>query len=188
MRLRNLLERLGGRGAPERQSGRDHLIEDHAQAEDVATFVDIAAQCLLRAHVMQGAENQSWAGHGNGRLILGRRFRRAAHFRQSEIHDLRLAARREHDIPRLDVAMHDTAGVGLLQRPGHLNSDFQKLRHFERLPVNLLGQRSSLNQLHGDVVNTVSLSDFINRSYIRVLKSGGRLGLTHEAAQLLGIA
>ena len=47
--------------------------------------------------------------------------------RESEIQHLQLSARRDDDVLRLDVAMNDAGGVGLLQRLRRLDAD---VHHF----------------------------------------------------------
>ena len=46
-----------------------------------------------------------------------------AHLGQPEIQHGDVAARRDHDVGRLDVAVHDAFGMRRIERVGHLNGD-----------------------------------------------------------------
>ncbi len=51
---------------------------------------------------------------------------------QAEIENLGLAALRDEDVGRLDVAMYDPAGVCRVERVGDLDGDIEQLVDFER--------------------------------------------------------
>src|SRR5262249_30739605 len=87
---------LAGLGR-ERRLPRQHLVEHHAQREQVAARVDPRAAQLLGRHVERRAE----------RLARLRERGAARVERDAEIRDLRLAGAAEQDVGGLEVAVDD---------------------------------------------------------------------------------
>ena len=99
------------RRAAERQLAGQQLVEDHAEAVDVGAAVDLVrlAAGLLGAHVGGRAQHLALERHRDlARVALG----------QAEVHDVRAARRRRHDVRRLDVAMDHALLVGVVQGVG----------------------------------------------------------------------
>ena len=120
----------GSRIALEGITPREHLVEDHAEREDVAAMVCQQTLRLFRRHVRGGAQNDA------GLCCVdteGRRVREGgtSHgvphgFRQPEIEHLDRTVRAELDVRRLQVTMDDSLLVGRLQGIDDLPRDRQR--------------------------------------------------------------
>ena len=101
----DLLEDLGMRVALERLATGQELIEHDAQAEDVRTAVDPVplAPGLLGAHVGRGADELALLAA----IVVPQR--------QPEVSHPRLALEIDEDVGRLDVAVDQAPGVGMVQ-------------------------------------------------------------------------
>ena len=107
----------------EREPPREHPVEDHAERVDVARGSDRLAGGLLGGHVR---------GRPDERPLLGERVG-AAHPRDSEVGDLRVAFLVEDDVHRLQVAVHEAAVVGVREACGDLARDRLCAHVVERL-------------------------------------------------------
>src|SRR5438067_924001 len=88
----------------------DEEVKRAAQAVNIGTNVGVACVVgLLWGHVIRRAHDRAVGGQS------GRWYQLAGHARQSEIKDLHLPLRREHQVLRLDVAMDHAAFVRMLQ-------------------------------------------------------------------------
>jgi hypothetical protein len=95
---------------------RRHLVEEHAQAEDVRPVVHHRRpRRLLGARVAHRAVGHSDLGH---RVVEAGRRRlpvftgKGLHLGQPEVQHLGLALGGDDDVRRLEVAVHDAVGVG----------------------------------------------------------------------------
>ena len=135
----------GGVGvARERPLAAEQLVRHHARREDVGALVDRLARRLLGRHVGRRAQDRADHRH------LGRGL--AAAPREPEVHDLDRAVGREHQVRRLDVAMHDAVAVRVLQAAAEIVEHEQ--RHLERgraVRRDPLLQVHALDEFHGDV-------------------------------------
>ncbi len=102
--------------AAERPLAGQHLVEDHAQAVDVAAGVDVVrlAARLFGRHVGRRAHDLAVRRH---RLAVG------VALGEAEVGDVRPALAVEEDVRRLDVAVDDAVVVGVLQGVGHLGDE-----------------------------------------------------------------
>src|SRR6185437_3413179 len=99
----------------------EHRVYHASEAVDVAPAVDLrAARRLFRAHVGGRADHDA-----RGREGLERRDRHGAGDPEVGYDG---AARREHDVFRLDVAMHYAVAVGVPQGIGDLARDADRVR------------------------------------------------------------
>ena len=62
------------------------------------------------------------------------------HLRQAKVENLGLPSRRDENVGRLDIAVHDAFGVSGFQSVGNLNSEGQQLLHLHHLAPQELGQ------------------------------------------------
>ena len=113
------------------------LVYHHAQGENVAAGIERFAPRLFRRHIGNGAYRRAragkqvvakWARQG-GVSVVSAPVTRIALFDlgQAEVQDLDLAAGRQEDVGRLDVAMKDAFAMGRIQRIGCLHSQVQQL-------------------------------------------------------------
>ena len=101
---------------------------------------------------------------------------------QAKIQNLRLSAIRDEDVRWLDVPMDDPGGMSGIQGVGELRAQFQDFVAFEAP----LFQKScleclSLDQFHHDEGLTFVLADFVNRTDVGMIESGGGAGLPFES-------
>ena len=123
----DLLHDLGVRVAPERPPAGQQLVEDDAQAEDVRAAIDPVplAPGLLGAHV---GRRPGEPGSLAEVLVLQR---------QPEVGHERLARGVEQDVGRLDVAVDQAPGVGVVQGLG------DRRHQLGRLPERRAGPAAS---------------------------------------------
>jgi hypothetical protein len=134
VRLEHLADRLH---RPWHRVG-EQAVKDESQAVDVGGGDDRAAGEPLRGQV----------GRGTPEDVGGLRVARDGG--DAEVHDLR-AGRGEHDVARLDVAVHHPAHVRRGQRGRDLRADQQRGRYRQRPGREPLRQRGAVDQLHDHV-------------------------------------
>ena len=87
----------------------------------------------------------------------------------------------EQDVPRLDVAVHHPARVGVGQRVGHLAGERQGIGDRKRPSRSQsLAQRLALDVGHDVVEQAVGLAGIVQRKDVRVGEPGGDLDLAEE--------
>ena len=112
-------------------------------------------------------------------------------FRKSPVHDLHLAERADHDVGRLEVAMHDAAGVGVGHRLAHLLEGGDEPpavgRRVGPRPQQLL-ESFPLDELHGQIRPAVGQgAEVVDGGDVRVLEQAGDPRLVDEPAGGVGI-
>ncbi len=171
-----------GRVAVEDQLTGDHLEEHHPDRVEVGAGVHRLAQRLLGREVLRGADHHAGLGHRGDPAL-----QRAG---DAEVHDLDVALAVEHDVPGLDVTVHQAHVVRGLQRVQHTDGDPQRLldRHRAVLADRLVDgvpQALAVDQLHHDVRRAGAvlgdvLAAVVDGDDVRVLQPGHRLGLAAE--------
>src|SRR5581483_6017128 len=98
-----------------------HLVQDHAQGENVGAPVERLRANLLGRHVGDGPHNSPGAGkrplHRTGFIVIADRRR---NLRNAEVEYLGAAVRSDEDIGRLDIPVHDSSPVRGVERAGDL--------------------------------------------------------------------
>ena len=191
------MHRLDGGVRDERTVPRHGFVQDATEREDVRTVIDGFPLHLLGRHV-PGRPDQ---GPRPGGVVQLRR--RARHLgvgvplfgelRKPEIEHLREAVARHHDVPGLQIPMHDPGGVRLREPLGGLGEiteegpDIGLLVMDERregLPVDQLHR----HELHGGRIRIALpsfgaddvLADLVDRHDVRVAERRRGLGLEDE--------
>ena len=99
----------------EGQLSRQRFVEEHTEAVDVGRRPHVLTGYLFRRHIGRSPHQNAALGQAN--------LRRRLPPRQPEIHDDRLTSAIDHDIGRLQIAMHHAAAMRFLegagQFPGH---------------------------------------------------------------------
>ena len=106
---------------------------------------------------------------------------------EAEVEHLRLAPPRDENIRRLDVAMHDAAGVRSLERVGDFQAEIEHALERQRARRDLVLQRLAVEQLHHDEVLAVVLADVVDRADVRMVQRRGDARLAPEAFERLGV-
>ncbi len=119
---------------------------------------------------------------GNGReSCFGwrRGARQGGQLREAEVEHLRVAARSDEDVGRLDVTVDDSAAVSGVERVGDLDRDVDRSIDIERLLLYDMSQRVALEQLHDDELPPGVLADVVHGADVRVVegRGGARLAL-----------
>src|ERR1044072_2299202 len=86
-----------------------HLVKNRAQAEEVASIIQLLTAQLLRRHVGHGSRYNVDLRH-NARAFT-RQWSFLNRLGQSEVQHFHVAAGPDHDVFRLDVAMDDAVSV-----------------------------------------------------------------------------
>ena len=81
--------------------------------------------------------------------------------------------------------MDDAAGMRRIQRIGDLNSQGQQFVQRQRLAVDVLLQRHSVEELHGDEGLAIVFIDFVNGADVGMVQGRGGLRLALKAAERL---
>ena len=104
-----------------------HLIQDRTEGKQIGSCVQVLALDLFRRHVSHCADCRARAGkmlldvEGRGGLLrschrLGRELG------QAKVQDFGVAAVRDKEVRRFNVAMNDSFGVSGIKRVGDLDS------------------------------------------------------------------
>jgi hypothetical protein len=188
-------KRLRRGGARECAPAGEHLVDDEAERKLIGSEVRRASRRLLGRHVANRPEDHSLERRRRHR----RRHRLDRHRRglrgiaehlpgEAEVEDLRPALGREHDVLRLEVAVHHAFGVRRGKSFGDLPGDRARVANRERPIGERLSQRAALDPLHRDPGDAVFLADVVDGHDRRVIERRGRSCLELEAAPQRRIA
>ncbi len=107
---------------------------------------------------------------------------------KSEVEHLYLSARDQEDVCWLDVAMHNSLGMGRDQRIRYLNGDVEDLVGFHRLTRDALFEALTLEFFHYDERMSVVVLDAVDGADIRMVELRGGASLSFESLERLGVA
>ena len=101
--------------------------------------------------------------------------------RDSEVGHQRVAVPREQQVLRLDVPVHHTVLVGVLERLGGLPGDPHRVLHRQLpLPPQPVAQRLTLDKRHGEPELAGGLARVVDGQDVGMLEPGGELNLVLE--------
>ncbi len=162
----------------ERQPADEQLVPDHTGGVEIRPGADVLGQRLLRRHVGRRPHRAA-----RGREVRGRRL--VERLRDAEVGDLDRAVRGDHDVLRLQVAVHDAARLGVrqpredaLEHPGDLR---QRQVRDER------PQRPALDVLHRDVRGALVLEEVVDGDDVRMAERAGDTRLADETLGESGV-
>ena len=145
-------------------------------------MVDVSATRLLRTDVLQSAEELAGGRFRNRGCLAGRQRIELGELGDSEVEYLRPTAIVDHDVSRLDVAVHDAVSVRLLESVGNFGGDAHDLADRHRAALQPIAQRLPFDVLHGDEGRAVvGFARLVDDGHIRMREFGGRDRFTNEA-------
>ena len=111
---------------------------------------------------------------------------------QPQVQQLHLAAAAEHQVGRLDVAMHQLMFVGVLQPQRRLADDLARRADPQRAAQRRAGgdellQVDAVDELHHQEMDAAGLARVVGPHDVRMVQPADRLHLATEAADRLGI-
>jgi hypothetical protein len=167
---------LSGRPG-ERGLTHQHLVEHRAQAVDIRAAVEIAIPCrLLRAHVGRGPD----AHASLGELIPA--FAQGAG--DAEVGHQGAAVLCQEQVFGLDVTVHDTVLVGILQGSRGIGGYSEGIVHRElRFTPEPVAQRLALDVRHGEPQLANGFARVEHGQDVGVLEPCGGLDLASEAVR-----
>ncbi len=160
--------------AGEGRDAGEHLVERRAQRVEVAAVVDLLLpERLLGGHVV-----------GRPVGVAGARERPLADAwaNEPEVAELGEALRGDQDVARLDVAVDEARGVGVLEGAGDLGGEVDRLLLGETplLAEDLL-ERAALDVFHDEVAAAAALADLDRADDVRMGEAPGGARLAIEA-------
>src|SRR4029450_10173846 len=109
------------------------------------------------------------------------------HFGETEVEEFGTALR-QHDVARLQVAVHDVAAMRLVERVGDLDTSLQRLRQRQRTARQSVRKRLSFEVFHDQEVSPVLVPDVVQRTDVGVVETRNRFRLPLEAGAKRGVA
>ncbi len=181
-------QRVGNRLAAVGPLGRQHLVDHATEGPDVGARVHLLPARLLGAHVGGGAHDHAGLRRRRGDRrrqlrVVARRAFLLERLRQPEVQHLDRAVRRQRDVRRLQVAVHDAVVVRGLERFGNPRGDAQRLLDRQRPLLEHLRQVAPVDQLHRQEAHPVDLVQPVDRRDVRMVQRGQQLRLALEAGQ-----
>jgi hypothetical protein len=137
---------------------------------------------LLGRHVRGGADARS-RSRDAGAESLADAFRQ---LRDAEVDDLRAAVGGDHDVVRLEIAMHDAGVVRFRQSLGDLRHHFDTLRD-AATAAHPLRERHAVDQLHRQEVHVAVGARVVHGHDRWMIERRGRTNFTHETRDAFGI-
>ena len=167
----------GGCISPEWPLIGDQFVKQDSEGPEVRTLVRVLAVILLRRHVGKRPDEHSGLGLGSFH-----------HPRNAEVHDLDDAFLAEHHVSGLDVAVNNSALVGVVESATGLDGVRQLQGKRQIGPAaDQLFQAFTLHQFHRYVGRACFFTHVINRNDIGMLQASRGLGFAVESLQHIGI-
>ena len=177
--------------ALERHAPRDHFIQHHAERPHVGAWVRLQPARMLGRHVIgrppDRARNSRRVGARRRVRVNAREMLWFDELGEAEVQHLHDVVVPDHDVRRLDVAVHDAGGVRGGQRERRL------LRHVERVGephpplAQLLPERHAVNVFGGDEGCVVLETDLVDGEDVRVVQRRGGVRFLLEPVEPLRV-
>ena len=175
----NLFQRQRNGGVPvKRGFPGEHFVEDQPESVDVHAMVESLALGLFGRHIRRRAHHAP--GH---RGILRVRSRNA------EIHHLQAAIRPDHDVLRLQVAMHNGLAMRLGEALRQLPRELDGAPGFQAaLALQKAAQALSLHEFHREIDRVARAMEFVQSRHVAMRDLVRQQQFVLEALQNLRIA
>src|SRR5437870_6457018 len=161
----------------ERQAARETLEQHHARGVEVAARVELFSREVLGRHVVRGADRHPVLGQP---LVL----RPVRESGDAEVHHLEHAARLDHHVLGLDVAVDHSLLVRDFERPAQLFPDRERDGHRQRTAgADELLQGCPLHVFHREVVHPVHLAQIVRAHHVAMGDLAGEPDLLLEALE-----
>jgi hypothetical protein len=98
-----------------------------------------------------------------------------------------VAALGDEEVGGLNVAVHNTLGMGGIESVGNLSSDLEQLFKLQGLTGYQMFERLSVEKFHGDKCLSMLIVDFVDGADVGVVQCGSSFGLALKAAESLQI-
>ena len=158
-----------GAGSVKGWEPRQGLVEDHADAKQVAAAVRVAALQVLGGHVVHGPEDRA--------LVRAVGVEDLGHTKVQQLGQQALPVPDHADVGGLEVPVEDLVAVGHGQAIADLSQHIQDIPGREVARPDQGGQVLALHQLHGQVEHPLLLAHLIDRDDVRVVQHPGGPGL-----------
>jgi len=162
-------------GGVERKPPRQHFEAYHPERPDIGARVDFCAVRLLRRHVRDGADGGVRSRESQRGLLAVRQ-----HLGETEIQNLHVTVVRQHDVGRLQIAMHDAGVMRGAQSGGELQQDGRRVCDTDGPALDPLAQRLALVKRHGDEQLAFPVADLVDRGDIRMIECARGLRFTQQ--------
>ena len=121
-----------------------------------------------------------------GRGFEADRMRRGSgHPGQAKIQNLGMPTPCDKDIGRLDTAMNDAFGMNGVEGIGNFDSRFKNPLQIHRPVPDEVLQGCAIEKFHHDERPAILLTDFVNRTDVGMVQSGGGLRFSLKPGQSL---
>ena len=146
------------------------LVQDDADGKHIGAMIDGVALDLLRRHVAWRTERHSRVGCCSD------------HPRDAEVENLEPPRFVDHQVGRLDIAMHHRHAMGIRHAGQQLFHPAQLVDQGDgKLPPDDLGKGLTGDILHDDVRLTVEVAEVVHRDDVGMAEGRRRTGLAREA-------
>ena len=178
--IRDLLDgHLHGVLCIKRQLTGEHLVHHDAHRVNIAGAVGLVALGLLRADIVHTAH-----GLAAEQLVFG-----PGDARDAKVHHAELAVVQQHDVLGLDVPVHHTVGVGVLQRLEDLGNKVHGLPagEFTAPLVEVFPQGHTVHIFHDDILQLVVDRNVVYLDDVGVVEQRNGLGFVLKPAHKLRV-